>query len=63
MSGKHLINQLKIKKMQYYYFVLSAGNFRCGTRGGFFVVDQTLTALGWDGVSPTDWINVWSVSN
>ena len=44
--------------VQYLYYSDSIASWRKGVRGGRFVWDKTLTALGFDGVENTDWENV-----
>jgi hypothetical protein len=40
------------------YFYFSGGNIRIGERSGNFVVDKTITALGFAGTEDVDWENI-----
>ena len=43
---------------QYQIFTDGVSTFRQGVRSTYFVLDQTITALGFSGVENTDWANI-----
>ena len=45
---------------QYIHFEGTTASFRMGERSGEMCLDQTITALGWDGIFGVDWDNIWS---
>lgn len=44
-----------VANIQYTYYDDGVIYFREGTRGGYHVIDQAITPLGFDGVENTDW--------
>lgn len=43
---------------QYQTFTDGISTFRQGVRSGYFILDQTITELGFSGVENTDWANI-----
>ena len=43
---------------QYQIFTDGISTFRQGVRSGYFILDQTITELGFSGVENTDWANI-----
>jgi hypothetical protein len=43
---------------QYHVYTDGVSTFRQGVRSTYFVLDQTITALGFSGVENTDWANI-----
>lgn len=43
---------------QYVTYTDGTSTFRDGVRNGAYVIDKTITPLGFAGVENTDWINV-----